>query len=142
MSAAQFEIIGSPEVNQVKHHARLMTWTCLCNATLFQENMRVDNFPHDEHAITIQLGMSADRHFNHHLNCRMWKLALAAKSESQGSTRTPNGLLIDNESASDFIRISEELMFKFVSSQFSPTNHENHDVTFQVKTEAFRMSCH
>lgn len=142
LNAVQFEIIGSPEVNQVNHHTRLMRWTCLYNATLFQENMRVDKFPHDEHEITIQLGIVADRHYNRRWDCRIWKLALATEADSQGSTRIPHGLLIDNASIPDFIRSSEELIFEFVSSQFGPTNHDNHDVTLQVKIPVFRESGH
>ena len=33
-------------------------------------------------------------------------------------------------------------MFKFASSQFVPTNHDNHDVTLQVKIAVFRESGH
>ena len=53
LSAMQFEIIGSPKVNQVSHHTRIMTRACLCNATLYQENMKVDNFSRDEHEMNI-----------------------------------------------------------------------------------------
>ena len=66
LSAVQFEIIGSPEVNQVSYHGRLMRWSCLCSTTLFQESMRVDNFHRDEHEMTIQLGVVSGRHYNRH----------------------------------------------------------------------------
>ena len=33
-------------------------------------------------------------------------------------------------------------MFKFASSQFGPTNHDNHDATLQVKIAVFRKSSH
>ena len=104
LSAMQFEIIGSPKVNQMSHHARLMRWTCPCNTTLFQENTRVDNFTPDEHETTIQLGTVADEHCNRCWNYRMWKLALATKADAQDSTRTPHRLLIDHESVPDSIR--------------------------------------
>ena len=66
LSAAQFEMIGSPEVNQTRHHDRLMIWACLCSAILFQENVRVDDFTHDEHEITTQLVALASRCHNCH----------------------------------------------------------------------------
>ena len=104
--------------------------------------MRVDNFPHNEHEITIKLGAVADMHHNRRWCCRAWKLALVTEVDSQGSTRIPHRLLIDNASIPGFIRSSEELMLKFSSSQFGPTNHDDHDTTLQVKTEAFRESGH
>ena len=35
LSTVQFEVIGSPEVNQASHHARLMRWVYICNTSLF-----------------------------------------------------------------------------------------------------------
>ena len=51
-------------------------------------------------------------------------------------------LLIDNESVPTYIRSNTELTLKFGSSQFGPTNHDNHDVTLKVKIAAFPESGH
>ena len=141
LNAVQFEIIGTPEISTINHETRLMRWTCLYNATLFQENMRVDKFPHDEHEITIQLGIVADRHYKKRWDCRLWKLALATEEDSQGSTRIPHGLLIDNVSIPDFIK-SNELIFEFVPFQFGSSLQHNHDLFLQVKLPVFRESGH
>ena len=53
-----------------------------------------------------------------------------------------HGLLIDNASAPEFIKSSEELMLKFVSSEFGRTNYGNHDPTLQVKIAALNDSSH
>ena len=60
----------------------------------------------------------------------MWKLQLATEACSQGSTRTSHELLIDNAPVPDFIRRSEELILKFVSSQFGPTNYDKDHPAF------------
>ena len=109
---------------------------------LLQENMRLDNFTHHEHEVTIQLGTVANRHCNHRWYCWMWKLSLATQEGSQGPTRIPHGLLIDNAYVSDFVRSSEELMLKFASPQFSPTNHDNYNATLQVKIVVFLVLHH
>ena len=87
------------------------------------------------------MGIVADRHHNRRWDFRIRKLSLATEADSQGFTRTPHGLLIDNASMPDFIRSSEELIFKFLSSKFGPTNHDNHNATLQVKIVVFSTSC-
>ena len=42
----------------------------------------------------------------------------------------------------DFVRSSEELMIKFVSSRFGPTNQDYHDIASQVKISALREPSH
>ena len=79
LSAEQFEIIGSPEVNQVIHHVRLMRWIRPQNSTSFQENMKVEDFPYDEYEETTQLVTAADTHCNRHWGYQVWKLALATE---------------------------------------------------------------
>ena len=54
----------------------------------------------------------------------------------------PHGLLIDNSSVPNFTRSSEESIFKFVSLQLSLTNHDDFDITSQVKIAAFLESSH
>ena len=91
--------------------------------------MRVDNFPHNQHGITIQLGTVANTHCNHRWDYWDWKILLAAEVDLQGSTRTTHRLIIDNASIPDYVRSSEEFMLKLVSSKFGLTNHNNHDTT-------------
>ena len=84
------------------------------------------------------MGIVADRHHNRRWDCRIRKLSLATEEDSQGFTRTPHGLLIDNASMSDFIRSSKEFIFKLASSKFGLFNHCNHDVNLKVKIVVFR----
>mmetsp|Transcript_36512 Transcript_36512/g.55864 ORF Transcript_36512/g.55864 Transcript_36512/m.55864 type:complete len:261 (+) Transcript_36512:115-897(+) len=51
LNAVSFDIIGKPEVKLLREKTKLMRWTCLYKAVLFQDeyNMRVEKFPHDEH---------------------------------------------------------------------------------------------
>eukprot|EP00978_Attheya_sp_CCMP212_P015395 scaffold39755_cov52-Attheya_sp.AAC.6 len=78
-----------------KGKKQLVRWTCMYNATLLQENMRVDQFPHDEHELTLKLGILAHRRTNQKWDKSRWKLAPATENDSQGSTRIPYGLIVD-----------------------------------------------
>ena len=70
------------------------------------------------------------------------KLALTIEADSQVSARMPHESLVDDVSVPDSIRSSEELMFELVSSQFGPTNHDNHGTTSQIKAAVLRDSGH
>jgi hypothetical protein len=85
-----------------KPQQRVMRWTCMYNATLLQQDMRVDNFPHDTHALTLRVGLLAHRRKGQRWDRSCHKLALATERDVQGSTRIPYGLIVDQVHIPDF----------------------------------------
>mmetsp|Transcript_52973 Transcript_52973/g.158568 ORF Transcript_52973/g.158568 Transcript_52973/m.158568 type:complete len:245 (+) Transcript_52973:993-1727(+) len=88
------------------------------NATLSQENMRVDMFPHDRHDLVIKIGILAHRGPGHRWDRNEWMLNLATNEDSQGSTRIPYGLAVDHVSVPDFLHDKDGLQFEFVPLSF------------------------
>ena len=95
LNAVSFDVVGDPEISMLREKTKLMRWTCLYSATLCQENLRVDKFPHDSHDIILKLGILSNRRKGGRWEKGEWKLALATEDDSRGSTRIPHGLLVD-----------------------------------------------
>lgn len=102
LNAVSFETIGEPEVVMLREKQRLMRWTAMYRATLTQDEMRVDNYPHDAHDLKIKIGIIQNRSRGSRWDSRDWKLALATEYDSQGSTRVPHGLLINHVKIPEF----------------------------------------
>jgi hypothetical protein len=49
LNVATFDTIGAAEVSMLREETKLMRWTCMYRATLIQENMSVEAFPHDRY---------------------------------------------------------------------------------------------
>ncbi|CAB9499243.1 expressed unknown protein [Seminavis robusta] len=122
INVVTFDIIGHPEIctlreqqriGTVQQRRRLMRWTCLYKATLMQHHMRLDNFPHDEHVLTLKLGILVHRRPGSRWDINKYKLELATEDDSQYSTRIPHGLIVDHARVPDFIR-EDSLEFQFV----------------------------
>ena len=102
LNVATFEIIGSPEIDMLQEDTRLMRWTCMYRATVVQQDLSVDQFPHDLHNISLHLAILNDRRRNQQWDRRYWKLALANANDTQNSTRIPHGLVVDQVRVPDF----------------------------------------
>jgi hypothetical protein len=122
-----------------KGKKQLVRWTCMYNATLLQENMRVDQFPHDEHELTLKLGILAHRRANQKWDKSRWKLAPATENDSQGSTRIPYGLIVDQVHIPDFTIVKKDgqLSFEFVPMAKLMADDDNYlQVQVRVKRES------
>mmetsp|Transcript_22930 Transcript_22930/g.63828 ORF Transcript_22930/g.63828 Transcript_22930/m.63828 type:complete len:456 (+) Transcript_22930:93-1460(+) len=143
INAVQFETIGTAEVEMLNEESKLMRWTCMYSATLFQgDNMKVENFPHDEHELVLKLGILAHRRSGQRWDKRKWALGLATDKDSRGTTRIPHGLLVDHVSIPDFkickTEGKEDLEFEFVPM---PLGHSS-DQCLNVKLNVRRESRH
>ena len=125
LNVTTFDVIGQPEVcvlraqdrikRGVRQNRRLMRWTCLYKATLMQQNMRLDNFPHDEHVLSLKLGILVHRRAGSRWDKSFYQLDLATEDDSQHSTRVPHGLIVEHARVPDFTFDPEEgLQFQFV----------------------------
>jgi hypothetical protein len=121
LNVATFEMIGAPEVEMLRpeEETRLMRWTCMYRATVVQEQLRVDEFPHDKHDISLHLAILNNRHPGQTWDKRIWKLALANADDTQHSTRIPYGLVVDQVRMPDF-QYNKERGLDF---SFCPLNH-------------------
>lgn len=61
LNANSFEVIGQPEVQLLREDSRLMRWSCMYRAQLHQDDMRVCEFPHDAHNLSLRLGILTQR---------------------------------------------------------------------------------
>ena len=144
LNATKFETVGIPEIIMASEHNRLMRWTCMYNATLFQgDHFRVDQFPHDRHTLKIKIGILADRgkggRWDHHI----YRLDLATSSDSQGSTSVPHGLIVDHVRAPDFTFDPVDLGFEFVPLMYGlGASAREKDRYLQVTLPVVRESGH
>lgn len=104
LNADSFEVIGTPEVAVLRERtaSRLMRWTCMYRATLMQEELNVENFPHDEHDLCLKLGILSQRQRGGRWDRARWRLAMATEDDTQGSTRHPEGLIVDHVRVPEF----------------------------------------
>ncbi|CAB9499245.1 expressed unknown protein [Seminavis robusta] len=132
LNVVTFDTVGDPEVcvleekkqvfqklmdpsRQHSKTTRLMRWTCLYKATLMQHNMRLDRFPHDEHILTLKLGILVHRRPGCRWDMNQYGLELASEEDSMYSTRIPHGLIVDHAKVPDFrYNAKEGLDFQFV----------------------------
>ena len=125
LNVATFETIGSPDIDMLRESSRLMRWTCMYRATVLQENLRVEDFPHDDHDIHLKLAVLSSRGKGDHWDRRYWKLALATADDTLSSTRIPHGLIVDQARLPGF-SFNKERGLDF---QFCSLDHGNCDVT-------------
>jgi hypothetical protein len=119
LNVVTFDTIGAPEVDLLREDSGLWRWTCMYRATLIQEHWRVDEFPHDSHDICLKLAILAHRKPGQQWDKRFWKLDLATESDTQGSTRIPHGLVVDDMNIPEF-SYNEKKGLEF---DFLPLNH-------------------
>lgn len=119
LNVVTFNTIGSPEVALLREDVGLWRWTCMYRATLIQEHWRVDDFPHDCHDICLKMAVFAHLKPCQQWDRRYWNLSLATEDDSQGTTRIPHGLVVDDMCIPEF-SFDETKGLEF---NFSPLNH-------------------
>uniref|UniRef100_A0A7R9ZFH7 Uncharacterized protein n=1 Tax=Pseudictyota dubia TaxID=2749911 RepID=A0A7R9ZFH7_9STRA len=102
--------------------------------------MRVDSFPHDQHDLTLKVGILAHRGPGHRWDRNKWTLNLATDEDSQGSTSIPYGLVVDHVSVPDFLHDKDGLQFEFVPLSFGSGEQWNRDKCLHVKLAVVRDS--
>lgn len=142
LNAESFDVIGRPEVNLLREDTKLMRWTCLYKASLLQENMKVDKFPHDQHNLHIKIGILTNRKKGQRWDKKVWDLQLATEEDSQNSTRIPHGLIVDHVKIPEFNYDEREgLNFDFVPVAYGGRNNgENGDMCLEVSLNVTRES--
>lgn len=143
LNVVSFDVVGAPEVSQLRGDTKLMRWTCLYNAQLLQDEMRVDNFPHDEHLVKLKLGVLSERNAGERWDKKLWKIALATEKDSQRSTRVPHGVIVDHARIPEFSYNKESgLIFDLVPLSFGPQEKapNEQDYFLEVKLPVVRDS--
>ena len=102
LNTVTFDTIGEPDVALLRQDTGLLRWTCMYRATLQQDHWTVHDFPHDCHDICLQLAVLAHRKPGGRWDRHVWKLGLATADDSQGSTRIPHGLVVDQVCIPEF----------------------------------------
>lgn len=114
MNVSTFQVIGTADVDMLNENTRLMRWTCMYRATVVQNDLRVDAFPHDDHEISLKLGILSSRGPGFTWDRRYWKLDLATFEDTQSTTRIPHGLIVDQARLPGFSYNKEKgLSFEF-----------------------------
>lgn len=143
MNAQNFEVIGPPEVTLLRPSSRLLRWTCLYRATLLQDDIRVDKFPHDDHELCLKLGVLAQRQPGGKFDRSKWALGLATEADSQRSIRIPHGLLVDHVQVPGFSFDKDKgLEFKLAPLSFGPKalSVQDQDHCLEVRLKVRRDS--
>ena len=130
LNAVSFDTLGGAEVTMVDTETRLLRWTCMYAARLFQaDHIRVDQFPHDTHNLKLKLGILAHRGRNERWDRTKYPLALATDDDSMGSTRIPHGLVVDHVTIPDFTYDPNGLSFEFIPLTFGASTTTTHHST-------------
>jgi len=148
LNAVEFETVddGGPDVSMIDVDSRKMRWTCMYNATLFQELDRsVRDFPHDEHEITLKVGILAHRGKGGRWDKSIYHMGLAREEDSQGSTRVPQGLVVEHCHIPDFTFDPSDVRFEFKPLIYGGRKvfeRERGDLHLQVTLPVYRNSTH
>jgi len=102
------------------------------------DDFRVDKFPHDEHEISLKLGILAQRQAGGKFDRSKWALSLATEADSQRSIRIPHGLLVDHVKVPGFSYDSDRgLTFELSPLSFGPkafgTQEQDHCLEVKLK---------
>jgi hypothetical protein len=149
LNVSTFETIGSVEVDMLRESTRLMRWTCMYRATVIQEDLRVDAFPHDDHDIHLKLAILSQRSKGCQWDRRKWKLALATNDDTQQSTRIPHGMIVGQARMPGFAyNKARGLEFQFCAldhgfysgETLNGSNNKDNDVYIKVSLNVLRES--
>lgn len=145
LNCSTFETIGKPEIDMLVESSRLMRWSCMYRATMTQDNLRVDKFPHDDHNICIKLGILSNRGKGRQWDKRIWKLGLATKDDSQDTTRIPHGVIVPDARIPGFtFNTSRGLEFQFCTLEHgafdNPKANDARDEFLKVSLNVLRES--
>lgn len=138
LNAATFDTIGSPEVSMLHEDTKLMRWTCMYRATLIQENMSVEAFPHDRHDLTLKLAVLAHRSKGNQWDRDVWKISLANEHDSRGSTAVPHGLVVTQVKVPQFEYNRNGVSFDIVPLEHGPAGAHSVDQSLEVRIPVLR----
>lgn len=104
LNAGTYDVIGVPEISCLRESEGLMRWTCMYSADLFQDELGVENFPHDCHALSVKVAIQDhQRAPGERWDRRVWKVALATEDDTlDTSGRDPEGFVVANLRVHDF----------------------------------------
>ena len=142
LNAVDFEGVDAAEIDMIDPRTRLMRWTCMYSAVLFQPQMSVRDFPHDSHDILLKVGVLAHRGPGGRWDRTLHPLELADDRDSQGSTAVPHGLIVDHCHIPDFAFKSSDLAFDFLPLGYGVRTVPlaKRDVYLQVRLPVHRKS--
>ena len=141
LNVVTFDTIGDAEVTVLNEESRLLRWSCMYRATLFQQHWEVRDFPHDQHEISLRLAVLAQRQPGAAWDRNVWKLHLATADDAQGSVRAPEGLVVDHVSIPGFLyNPTEGLQFEFQPLNHGPGGGAANDTCLVVKLRVLRNS--
>jgi len=102
------------------------------------------SFPHDEHDLTIKLGIISKREVGDVWDRKKWKIALATERDSQKTIRVPHGIIVDHVEIPGFLYRDQGLQFELTPLPYGLLNEQktidDHDVFLQVKIPVVRDS--
>jgi hypothetical protein len=127
LNADSMEAVGTPEVQLLREDTQLYRWSCMYRAQLHQNDISVDQFPHDEHDLQLKLGILSQRQPGGRWDRRKWKLALANASDTQGSIRIPFGVLVDQVKIPGFYYDQDGLNFELAPLEHGTALHNTKD---------------
>lgn len=133
LNADSFDIVGQPEVQLLREDSRLMRWSCMYRAKLHQDDMKVNEFPHDTHNLSLKLGILSQRQPGGRWDRRKWMLGLANESDTQGSIRIPYGLIVDH------VKIPEFEAKSGLDFELSELKHGSYEPTSLIKEQDFYL---
>lgn len=114
LNAIELGDADAAEIDMIDPRTRLMRWTCMYSAILFQPQMSVRDFPHDSHDILLKVGVLAHRCMGGRWDRSLHPLKLADERDSHGSTAIPHGLIVEHCHMPDFAFKSSDLRFDFI----------------------------
>jgi hypothetical protein len=89
----------------------------------------------------LKIGILADRGNRQRWDRSIYKLGLATKEDSQGSTKVPYGLVVDHATIPDFTFNRNDLDFAFVPLSFGTgRNVHEQDIYLKVTLPVFRLA--
>lgn len=141
LNAVDFEVLGEPEVCLISRSKMLMKWSCLYKASLTQDHLRVQHFPHDSHDLVLRLGILKHRQNRKRWDRRKWTIGLATADDTQDTIRVPHGLVVDHVLVPGFSYRKGALKFEIVPMEFGgETEDMTPDQCLQVKLRVNRDS--
>lgn len=136
LNAIDFEVLGDPEVCLLDEEKKLMKWSCLYKASMLQENLQVNNFPHDNHELVMRFGILKHRSPGKRWDRSHWTLGLATKEDTQESIKVPRGLIVEHVKVPGFSYKKDKMTFDFVRFDLGG----KHDSCLEVKVGVSRDS--
>jgi len=105
--------------------------------------MCVSQFPHDEHDLTLKLGIISQREAGQRWDRRKWKIGLASENDSRGTIRVPYGVIVDHVEIPGFFYNKKrglEFQLSPLTFGFNDALTKDQDFFLEVKIPVVRES--